>query len=400
MRIWVDITDASAVVFFAPIVRRLEDAGHTVTLTARRFAGADLVLRRYGLGGVLTTQHRGGGLGTRAVGLVNRTAQLLGSASSGRFDVAAGSHASDFVLTAWALAVPQMTFLEPERPGRSNLVNLRLVDEVAVPEAVPVTMLTSAGAPEDRLFRYPGFKEEYYLYDAQPDAEALSRLGVERRRIVGVVRPAAPRTRLSSAGVSPAGEAAPSAQAAPAGEARPAGEATPADDARPADEAAPAAEARLTGLLRGLAGRRNLTLIVAARDQDQRRRLLALELPGVIVPDGPVDGVGLMAAADFVVGLGGAMLREAAALGTPAYTLSSSAGAVEASLLADGRLTRAAGPDDILLRKKDTRTASALPRDPWLFADRLLELARRHSRRARLGRLVRDAADESSPPRV
>ncbi|HET6475143.1 MAG TPA: DUF354 domain-containing protein [Thermoleophilia bacterium] len=364
MRIWVDITDASAVVFFAPIVRRLEDAEHTVTLTARRFAGAELVLQRYGLGGVLTTQHRGGSLGTRAVGLVNRTAQLLVSASSGRFDVAAGSHASDFVLTAWTLAVPQMTFLEPERLGRSNLVNVRLVDEVAVPEAVPVAAVTSTGAPADKLFRYPGFKEEYYLYDAQPDPEALSRLGVGRRHIVGVVRPAAPRMRL------------------------------------PADEAAPADETRLTELLHGLAGRRNLTLVVAARDQDQRRRLLALELPGVIVPDGAVDGIGLLAAADFVVGLGGAMLREAAALGTPAYTLSSSAGAVEATLLADGRLTRAVGPDDIVLSKKDTRTSSSPPRDPWLFAERLLELARRRSRRARLGRLVQDATDEPPPPLV
>jgi len=35
MRIWVDITDASHVVFFAPIVRRHEDAGHTLTITAR-----------------------------------------------------------------------------------------------------------------------------------------------------------------------------------------------------------------------------------------------------------------------------------------------------------------------------------------------------------------------------
>ena len=89
MRVWVDITDASHVVFFAPIVRRLEDAGHTVTVTARRFAGADLVLRRYGLGGVLTTGHRGGGLGTRAVGLVNRTAQRWrGSRSAGLPDSA------------------------------------------------------------------------------------------------------------------------------------------------------------------------------------------------------------------------------------------------------------------------------------------------------------------------
>ena len=103
------------------------------------------------------------------------------------------------MLTAWTLAVPQMTFLEPERPGRSNLVNLRLVDEVAVPEAVPVTASPRPGAPADKLFRYPGFKEEYYLHDAQPDPEALRRLGVERRHIVGVVRPAA-RASAASAG--------------------------------------------------------------------------------------------------------------------------------------------------------------------------------------------------------
>ena len=174
MRVWVDITDASHVVFFAPIVRRLEDAGHTVTVTARRFAGADLVLRRYGLGGVLTTGHRGGGLGTRAVGLVNRTAQLLGSASSGRFDVAAGSHASDFVLTAWTLGIPQLTFLDDERLRRGNAVNVRLVDEVAVPEAIPPATLAALGAPPDKLFRYPGFKEEYYLYDFSPDPRVLA----------------------------------------------------------------------------------------------------------------------------------------------------------------------------------------------------------------------------------
>ena len=304
MRIWVDITDASAVVFFAPVIRRLEDAGHTVTLTARRFAGADLVLRRYGLGGLLTTQHRGGSLGTRAVGLVNRTAQLIGSASSGRFDVACGSHASDFVLTAWTLAIPQMTFLDPDRLGRSNLVNVRLVDEVAVPEAVPVSALAGMGAPRDKLFRYPGFKEEYYLHDAQPDPDALARLG---RRA-----PAHHRRRA----------------AAGAAHAR-AGGRVPGSPTR-------------TGSSRCWPGSPDAATSPSSSSRATRpsgRGSWPWASPSVLVPDGPVDGVGLMAAADFVVGLGGVMLREAAALGTPAYTLSASAGPVEASLLGDGRLT-------------------------------------------------------------
>jgi len=363
VRIWVDITDASHVVFFAPIVRRLEDAGHTVTLTARRFADADLVLRRYGLGGVLTTGHRGGSLGPRAVGLVNRTAQLLGSASSGRFDVAAGSHASDFALTAWLLGIPQMTFLDDERLRRSNAVNVRLVDEVAVPEAIPTTTLGALGAPPEKLFRYPGFKEEYYLYDASPDPQALARLDVDPRRVVGVVRPARPaRGFAGGAGRSPG-------------------------------------EAALARLVRELAGRRNVTLVLVARDQEQRQRYLSLGVPGLIAPDGPVEGVGLIAAADFVLADGGVMTREAAALGTPAYTVSLRApAAVDAALLADGRLKRAVTPEDVLQKKKRARSALTAPRDPQLFVDQLLELARRRSRRARLGRFAQEVGDEHTPP--
>ena len=360
MRVWVDITDASHVVFFAPIVRRLEDAGHTVTLTARRFAGADLVLRRYGLGGVLTTGHRGGSLGTRAVGLMNRTAQLIGSASSGRFDVAAGSHASDFALTAWTLGIPQLTFLDDERLRRGNAVNVRLVDEVAVPEAIPPAALAALGAPPGKLFRYPGFKEEYYLHDFSPDPRVLAELGVDRRRVVGVVRPARPARRAGGAA---------------------------AED-----------EAVLSGLVRELGGRRHVTLVLVARDGEQRARFLGLGVPGLVAPDGPVlDGASLIAAADFVLGAGGVMAREAAALGTPAYTLSlEPPAAVDAALLAAGRLRRAASAEDVELRKKgDARTTQALPRDPALFVDRVLELARRRSRRARL---AHDAGDTPTPP--
>ena len=362
MRIWVDITDAAQVVFFAPIVRRLEDGGHTVTLTARRFAGADTVLRRYGLGGVLTTGHRGGSVGTRTVGLVNRTAQLLGSASSGRFDVAAGSHASDFALTAWTLGIPQLTFLDDERLRRGNAVNVRLVDEVAVPEAIPPAALAALGAPPHKLFRYPGFKEAYYLYDFSPDRHVLASLGIDRRRVVGIVRPA------RGAGTAPA-----------------------------------EGEAALSGLVCELAGRRHVTLVLVARDAEQHARFVALGVPGLVAPDEPVrDGASLIAAADFVLGAGGVMAREAAALGTPAYTVSlKPPAAVDAALLAEGRLRTAACAADIELRKKgDTRTTQVGPRVPAVFVDRLLELARRRSRRARLGRLARDAGNASSAPPV
>jgi predicted glycosyltransferase len=341
MRVWVDITDSSHVLFFAPIVRRLEDRGDIVTLTARRFASAEIVMRRYGLATLVTSRHRGGGVGARAVGLVNRTAQLLGSASSGRFDVAVGSHASDFVLANWALGVPQLTLLDDERLRRTNAVNVRLVDRVAVPEAVPMTVLAELGAPPGKLFRYPGFKEEYYLGDLALDGDVLAALGVDRRRVVGVVRPARQAGRRAFTALD--------------------------DD--PDDGA-------LETLVRELAARRNVTVVILARDEAQRARFAALRLPSLVAPPDPVDTASLLAAADFVLGGGGVIEREAAALGTRAYTLRPlPASAVDAALRREGRIRRIASAAEIELRKKDTRTLPAARRDPGLFVDVLAGMA-------------------------
>ncbi|HET6496021.1 MAG TPA: DUF354 domain-containing protein [Thermoleophilia bacterium] len=353
-----DITEAADVVFFAPIVRRLESSGHTVTVTARRFASADLVLRRYGVGAVLVGHHRGGGVAARTVGLANRTRQLLHSASDGRFDVAAGSHTSDFVLAGWTLGIPQMTFLEEEGLGNGPSFTMRLADEVAVPDAIGADALSAVRPSPRRFVRYPGFREEYYLHDMSPDPGALRRLAVDERHVVGVVRPARP-VGMPSPGPSPGEEV-------------------------------------LAGLVRAVAGRRNVTLVLLARDREQRQRFLALGAPGLVAPEGPVDGVGLIAAADFVLGDGGIMTREAAALGTPAYTVAkASLTTVDRLLLRAGRLRIATLEDDLQLRKKDSRTATFEPRDPQIFVDELLALARERPRRARAGGLA--GADRAIP---
>ncbi len=390
VKVWVDIIDSSHVLFFAPVVRRLEEQGHVVTVTARRFASAELTLRRLGLIGVLTGRHRGGSVGARAVGLANRTAQLLASAASGRFDVALGSHASDFVLTAWALGVPQLTLLDGEHVHRADAVNARLVDRMAVPEAVTDDALLALGGARDKVFRYPGFTEEYYLHDVRPDPGVLDRLGVSRDTVVGVVRP--PRDERDAAFDARwrAQRALPAAtgdrDAAPAdGSGRRA-----AADGTPGDGAGGAAAHELEAFVRDLAARRDVTLVLLPRCEEQRRRFATLDLTGLVVPDGPVDGVSLIAAADFVLGAGGVMDREAAALGTPAYTLSRRLpAAVDAALLADGRLRRARKAADIALHKKDPRMHAVDRRDPQLFVDEALELARRNPGPARLSRLRR-----------
>ena len=107
--------------------------------------------------------------------------------------------------------------------------------------------------------------------------------------------------------------------------------------------------------------------VVLPRTDAQRE---ALRDRAAIVPERPVDGPSLVAAADLVVSAGGTMNREAAALGVPAYTpFAGTLGAVDRALIADGRLTRLEDPDDLVIEKRK-RSQGASFRDP----ERLLDL--------------------------
>jgi len=349
VKVWIDITNSPHVLFFAPIIRRLEDQGHDVTVTARRYAQTEQLLKRYGILAVITGQHRGKGIPAKAAGLASRTAHLVAQARGAGYEVAVGHNSNDLALAAWALGIPQLTMFDYEYAAVSHHLNVRLVDEVVVPEAIPLARLTPYGARPDRVFRYPGLKEEYYLHDFAPDATILGQLGItDKRRIVGVLR-TAPEVTLYHRHDNPLFD-------------------------------------RLVG---ELATKRNVTLVVIPRTDEQRTHYTSLGHGDVIVPATAVDGLSLIAAADFVIGAGGTMNREAVALGTPAYTMfAGRLGAVDERLIAEGRLRRATSADDVVLRKKDRRTVTAQTRDPQLFVDEILRVARLRARSVRLGRVL------------
>jgi predicted glycosyltransferase len=349
VKVWIDITNSPHVLFFAPIIRRLEEQGHDVTVTARRYAQTEQLLRRYGILAVITGQHAGKSIPAKAAGLASRTAHLISQARGAVYDVAVGHNSNDLALAAWALGIPQLTMFDYEYAAVSHHLNVRLVDEIVVPEAIPFARLTPYGARPDRVFRYPGLKEEYYLYDFAPDPSILASLGIaDRRHVVGVLR-TAPEVTLYHRHDNPL----------------------------------------FDRLIDDLAAKRDVTLVVIPRTEEQRAHYSSLSHANVVVPAAAIDGLSLIAAADFVIGAGGTMNREAVALGTPAYTMfAGRLGAVDERLIAEGRLHRASSATDVALKKKDRRTAGSQTRDPQLFVDEILRVASLRSRPLRLGRVL------------
>ena len=95
-------------------------------------------------------------------------------------------------------------------------------------------------------------------------------------------------------------------------------------------------------------------------------------MPSLVVPEHAIDAPSLIALADLVVSAGGTMNREAVALGTPVWTtFAGKLGAVDESLITNGRMAELTDAAALVLAKKTASPVGAL-RDPEVMLDLLL----------------------------
>jgi uncharacterized protein len=327
MRVWVDLTNSPHVLVMRPLIEAMRADGHEVEVTARDFAQTLQLLERYRMDHTAIGHHRGGKLSAKGVGLVQRSLALARWARGRNFDVATGHGSNDVTVAAKLLGIPSSTAFDYEWAKVQHTVNCRLARRVVVPDAIPVERLEPYGATPEKIVRYEGLKEEYYLADFEPDSAVLTELGIDPAEPLAVVR-------------------------------------TPPDVSlyhRFENDLF----ARLLDKLRGT------TTVVLPRTAEQRAELA--RAGGFIVPEKAVDAPSLVAFADLVVSAGGTMNREAVALGTPVYTtFEGRLGAVDERLLAEGRLRKLEDPDQIVVNKRSGPAAERVRRDPRILAGMLL----------------------------
>ncbi|MEA2297145.1 MAG: uncharacterized protein QOF77_81, partial [Solirubrobacteraceae bacterium] len=318
MRVWVDLTNSPHVLVLRPIVERLRAGGHEVEVTARDFAQTLELCHRFGLDHTPIGRHRGGGLAAKARGLAGRSLALTRWARGRGFDLALGHGSNDVSVAAAVLRIPCSTMFDYEWATVQHNVNCRLAGAVVVPDVIPPERLDGYGA-RGKLERYPGLKEEYYLADFDPDSAVLDDLGLDPREPIVVVR-TPPEVSLYH---------------------------------RFENDLFAGVLARLRGS----------QAVVLPRIAAQRAELVADG--GFIVPDRAIDAQSLIAHADLVISAGGTMNREAVALGTPVWTtFEGRLGAVDAALIADGRLRRLERVEQIELGKRGPERPPRVRRDP------------------------------------
>ena len=238
------------------------------------------------------------------------------------------------MLAARTLGVPGTTAFDYEYAWLQHQLGCRAARAVVVPGAIPPDRLATYGVGPRKLFAYPGLKEEYYLADFEPDEAVAVALGVDRTRVVVVVR-------------------------------------TPPDVSLYHRHGNPL----FPQVLERLGRDAGVHAVVLPRTDEQRAAIGALELPSLIVPERAVDAQSLIAVADLVVSAGGTMNREAVALGVPVVSLfGGRLGGVDEALIREGRLRPLVAAGALELRKRPAGAAATarMRRDPAVLLELLL----------------------------
>jgi predicted glycosyltransferase len=336
VRAWVDLTNSPHVLVMRPMIELLREKGWDVDVTARDFAQTVGLLDRFGIDHEVIGHHRGGGRGSKAVGLASRSFELTRWAKGRNFDLALGHGSNDITVASWLLRIPCSTTFDYEFATVQHQVNCHLADAVVVPALIPKERIERFGA-RGKLFQYAGLKEEYYLSAFEPDLSVPESLGVDVSRPWAVVR-------------------------------------TP-----PAVALYHRVENDLFGQSLELLA--DHQAVVLPRTPEQREQLR--EVKGLIIPEQAVDAQSLVALADLVISAGGTMNREAVALGTPVLTVfAGKLGAVDEYLLDTGLLGRLTDPKQAIpIRNEGASRPERVRRDPEEFLQLLMRpLARKAGR--------------------
>ena len=158
-------------------------------VTAREYGQTLGILERLGIPYTAVGSHGGGSALGKGAALAGRSTQLARLVWERAPNLAIAHGSVDLAVVSFLFRIPSVQMQDYEFAGWQRQISFRVAKRVLAPDAIPLERLKRIGAKERKLFRYPGLKEEYYLADFQPDASVLDELGLDREKILVVVRP-------------------------------------------------------------------------------------------------------------------------------------------------------------------------------------------------------------------
>jgi predicted glycosyltransferase len=334
MKIWIDIDNPPQVQYLLPFRAAFVAAGASTVITARDYGGTVTMLERAGVEAAVFGERVGRGKVRKLAALARRTQDFSRFFERGPRPDALLAASRPSAVAARRMGIPSFIVGDYEY---ANVSVYRLTGSTLLhPDAIDPDVFTRRGLRARQLTSFRGLKEDLTFAGLDLDAVEPHDLGPIPDGLVRVLF-------------------------------------------RPPSETSHYYNPESTGMARATLRRLaelGAALVFSPREPGQVRYLEGLEWahPAVVL-ERPVPFVSLLKSIDAIVCSGGTMLREAAYLGIPAYSIfQSEIGGVDRRLEALGRATLIAGENDLArieLRKRGP--LQPLASNPRLL-DELVEL--------------------------
>ncbi len=305
--IWIDLDNSPHVPFFKPIIEKLQEQGHELILTARGCYQVRELAEFHGLRCQVMGRHYGRSKILKVLGLLLRAMQLMPTAWRHRPDLALSHGSRAQTLVAAILGIPSAWMDDYEYGKMLPFIHPTWL---VVPEVV------SRHFPAKRIraiCKYPGIKEDIYVPSFKPDGGILECLGIQNDDLVITIRPPATEAHYHNTH----------------------------------------SEALFEASLDFLCQNQSTRVVLLPRNEKQavwikQKWQKWCAQRKIVLPDHVVNGLNLIWHSDLVISGGGTIIREAAALGVPAYSIfRGTIGAIDRHLVHMGRLVLLSSVTDV-----------------------------------------------------
>ncbi len=328
--VWVDIENPPQVQYLVPAVRAFESAGRRVTVTARDAGMTLALLEQRGV------DHAAVG-GDPPAGRVGKVLAVAARAASLRRRIAGRARPQALVCAARPAAIAaRLAGIPCFMICDYEYVDLRLFRHAGAtvlhPRVIPAEHFRALGFPAERLVAFDGIKEDISFAGIDLDSVPAHEFGPVAAGVTRVL-------------------------------VRPPAEASHYFDARSRES--------VLALLGHLSSRDDVQTVFSPRHPSQAAYVAERRwrIPPIVL-ERPIGFVSLLKSVDRVVSAGGTMLREAAYLGVPAFSLfAGHLGAVDRHLRDSGRLTVIESPDQLGLITAPAPAPGPFPRNPAVVAE-------------------------------
>ena len=296
--VWIDLDNSPHIPFFNPIITELEKRGIVVKISVRDYAQAVALADYYEFNYTPLGKHYGKNKFMKVVGMFLRSIKMIPFYFENKPDLAFSHGSRSQFLFSKLFNIPTLVATDYEHSMELPFLKATMG---IIPEVLPETFSKKYF---QNSTRYPGIKEDVYVENLKPDPSLLDDLGIPNDHIVVTVRP-------------------------------------PATEAHYHTQLSDALFDRAMNLIRAHS---NTSIVILPRTKDQAKQIEIkwekdFSSGNMLIPDKVVDGLNLIWNSDLVLSGGGTMIREAAALGVPAYSIfGGQIGAVDSYLQESGRL--------------------------------------------------------------